>query len=91
MARKQTDSISAEQLRRMLARYVAVLEQRTKLDPSDAPPNLLRARMCADAALVAIATGSLADARHLTGFVQGILLCSGIHTWEYLATDDRRE
>lgn len=92
MARKQqTESINAEQLRRMLTRYGRVLDDRTKLDPTDAPPNLVRARTCVEAALGAIVNGAITDARHLTGLVQGVLLCSGIHTWEYLATDDRRE
>ena len=88
---KSRDSIAPEQLRRMLTRYASTLDAREKLNPFEAHPNLARARTCVDAALGALSTNSISDARHLCGVVQGILLASGIHTWEYLASDDRRE
>ena len=91
MARKQTDSIKPEQLRRMLTRYLTVIAGRLAIDGGDNPKNLEHAQLCANAALGSIDRGAIQDARHLTGFVQGILLCTGIHTWEYLATDDQRE
>lgn len=91
MAKNDTGAITAEQLQRMLTRYRAELATRIRMDGGMTDAHFPRALQCCDAALGAVISGRLIDARHLTGFVQGILLATGFHTWEYLASDDTRE
>lgn len=91
MARKKEDSkISPDQLRKMAARYAATLDARAKIDgPTVGDLALERARGMCEAAQKLVAT-DVAGARHLIGFVQGVLLCRGVLSWEYLSDDDRR-
>lgn len=93
MSKTKTDTgaIATEQLQRMLTRYRAALVTRLRMDGTMTDAHFPRALQCCDSALGALAMGRLQDARHFTGFVQGILLATGFHTWEYLATDDQRE
>ena len=91
MAKKTKESIEAAQLAAMLDRYVTTLTERIKMDAGNVTQHIERALLCARTAQAVLVMGGISDARHLCGFVQGILLCTGIHTWEYLATDDRRE
>ena len=87
-------SVPKPQLDRMLSRYAAVIDERfTIMGETYGDAELERARGAIDVAreTLAVPNSDYADVRHLVGVIQGILLCKGIHTWEYLATDDRRE
>lgn len=86
-----TDKIPAAQLERMLKRYADTLDAHFKImGETYGSRELELARGAVDAALTRLRSDD-ASARHLVGFVQGVLLCKGLHTWDYLATDDRRE
>lgn len=93
ITRKQKKpTIPDAQLELMLERYAATLDAGARMrDPDTTDRELELARGAVDAALAALRRGEGADARHMTGFVQGVLLCKGIHTWEYLASEDTRK
>lgn len=86
-------SIARAQLARMVARYGAAIAAWSRLNARGAVANaqhMERAAQCCEAAAQLVADGDLRDVRHLVGLVQGVLLCAGVHNWEYLASDDAR-
>lgn len=88
--KKKDPPIALEQFARMLRRYASTIDAHfVIMGETHGDRELDLARTCAVAALEKIPRGE--DPSHLVGFVQGVLLCKGIHTWEYLASDDRRE
>lgn len=90
--KKHESSIAPAQLRKMIARYIATIDEHFRIVGPDAGDlELERARDAASAADELVRAGEVTDARHLVGLVQGILLCKKIRTWEYLASDDARE
>lgn len=89
MADEKT-KIAPEQLDRMLRRYAKTLDEHFQIMGETFGDRALElARGAIDAALLHVGDDP-ASAQHLTGFVQGVLLCKGLATWEYLASDDRR-
>jgi len=84
-------TISDEQISRMLRRYAAAIDAHFKIMGETFGSRELE--LARDAALCALEQlkKDPGGARQLAGFVQGVLLCKGIHTWEYLASDDLRE
>lgn len=89
------NKIAPAQVERMLLRYATTIDTHYRvMGDTFGSRELELARGAVDAALARLAVPARHDeagARHLMGFVQGVLLCKGLHTWEYLATDDRRE
>lgn len=89
--RQPEPDISDEQLTRMLSRYGRALDDREVADgPTVGDRDLERTRLMVTTALAHIRTSDRISASHLTGFIQGVLLCKNIRTWEYLASDDTR-
>lgn len=80
------------QMKRMLTRYQTLLEKRAKvIEDNVREPNLDRARGLIALGLDMIAAEDRTSASYALGFVQGILLCEDVYSWEYLATDDTRK
>jgi hypothetical protein len=83
--------IATKQLEAMLARYQDTLNRHFKIMGSTYENvNLSRAKSATEAALLYLKRGDTVASMHLVGFVQGVLLCQGLHTWEYLISDDKR-
>lgn len=83
--------IATKQLEVMLARYESTIMQHYKMmGVTYDRPNLNRAQKAIEAALLYLRRGDVTSSMHLVGFVQGVLLCEGLHTWEYLVSDDKR-
>lgn len=91
MAKKKEPTIAPAQLERMLARYEATIAAHFQvMGETHGDRQLELARGSIEAARQNLKSGDQASAQHLTGFVQGVLLCKGLCSWEYLADDDRR-
>ncbi len=83
--------VAVKQLETMLTRYQTTVAQHYKMmGPTYESPELSKVNPAIDAAMLHLKRGDMVSAMHLVGFVQGILFCTGLHTWEYLVSDDRR-
>ena len=91
MAKKNEPAIAPDQLERMLKRYAATIAAHFAcMGETHGDRELELARNMIEAATMNLKERDQASAQHLTGFVQGVLLCKGLVSWEYLAEDDRR-
>lgn len=93
-----SDVPSKGQLVRMFERYRAVIAEWQRINGAGThagADKIERAMQCCDTALGMLSDDKVfaayADIRQLVGIVQGIMYTVGLHTWEYLASDDTRK
>lgn len=79
------------QIEVMLGRYKQTIADHFRImGPTYDHTYLNKAKSAIDAASHYLTLSKTSEAMHLLGFIQGVMLCTGLHTWEYLTADERR-